>query len=65
MDFVDSHVWRYALVRGADPVKRKAAAAVVSGGARVVSSQVVNEVCMNLILSLENSRTRVEVPVGS
>ena len=65
MDFVDSHVWLYALVRGTEPVKRKAAAAVVSGGARVVSSQVVNEVCMNLILSLENSRTRVEVPVGS
>ncbi len=30
-------------------MKRKAAAAVVPGGARVVSSQVVNEVCVNLI----------------
>lgn len=49
MDFVDSNVWLYALVRTSDEVKRKAAVAAVKGGPFVVSSQVINEVCVNLI----------------
>lgn len=49
MDFVDSNVWLYALVRMGDVVKRKAAAAAVKSGPVVVSSQVINEVCVNLI----------------
>lgn len=49
MDFVDSNVWLYAFVRTSDQPKRKAAVAVLNGGPFVVSSQVVNEVCVNLI----------------
>lgn len=49
MEFVDSNVWLYALVRGSDPIKRKSAVSVVSNPMRVISSQVINEVCVNLI----------------
>ena len=49
MDFVDSNVWLYALIRGPDAVKRRQAVALVTGATAVVSTQVVNEVCVNLI----------------
>ena len=37
------------LVRTRDLVKRKAAIATVKGGPFVISSQVINEVCVNRI----------------
>jgi predicted nucleic acid-binding protein len=60
MDFVDSNVWLYALVRGADPAKRKAAATTVSHGPCVVSTQVINGVCVNLIRKAAFDDAKIE-----
>ncbi|HEX6985214.1 MAG TPA: PIN domain-containing protein [Planctomycetaceae bacterium] len=46
--FIDSNVWLYAAV-GDDPSKQRAAATLVRGVAPVVSVQVINEVCSNLL----------------
>ncbi len=51
--FVDTNIWFYAFVRGDDPargVKTDAAAACIRGvGHGVLSTQVVSELCVNLI----------------
>ena len=60
MDFVDSNIWLYALVRGPDAVKRKNAAALISPGPCVVSTQVINEVCVNLIRKAAFEEAKVE-----
>ena len=49
MDFVESNLWLYAFVRTSDEEKRKAVVTTLKGGPFVVSSQVINEVCVNLI----------------
>jgi len=46
--FVDTNVWLYAFLTG-DPKKHGIAAALLRGTTPVVSAQVVNEVCANLI----------------
>lgn len=60
MDFVDANVWLYALIRGRDEVKRRRAVALVTGGTVMVSTQVVNEVCVNLIRKAGFDDSRIE-----
>lgn len=65
MDFVDANVWLYALIRRQDAAKRRKAVALVSGTTRVVSTQVVNEVCVNLIRKAGFDDARIERLVRS
>ncbi len=60
MDFVDANVWLYALIRRQDVGKRRKAVALVSGKTSVVSTQVVNEVCVNLIRKAGFDDARIE-----
>ena len=46
--FVDTNVWLYAFLAD-DRVKQQTAAVLIRGVSPVVSAQVVNEVCVNLI----------------
>lgn len=57
--FLDSNVWLYASLRD-DPQKRQTAATLISRIAPVVSTQVINEVCSNLIrkAGYSNARSR-------
>ena len=48
--FIDTNVWLYALITGQDPVKaQKARTLVARNNTIIVSTQVINEVCVNLI----------------
>ena len=48
--FIDTNVWLYALITGQDPLKAQRARTVVAQTPSiVVSTQVINEVCVNLI----------------
>jgi predicted nucleic acid-binding protein len=47
--FVDSNIWLYAFVETGDESKRAAAHAVIQRVHPVLSTQVVNEVCVNLL----------------
>jgi predicted nucleic acid-binding protein len=60
MDFVDSNIWLYAFVRGSDASKRRIAVSVISAGPHVVSSQVVNEVCVNLMRKASFDEVKLE-----
>ncbi len=47
--FVDTNIWLYALIVSDDARKHQIAAEIVQGGNVVVSTQVINEACVNLL----------------
>ena len=47
--FIDTNVWLYAFVESGEPAKSPAARALIAGTQPVVSTQVINEVCVNLL----------------
>jgi len=47
--FVDSNVWLYAFIKSQDEKKHAAARALILRCRPVISTQVINEVCVNLL----------------
>ena len=47
--FVDSNVWLYAVIEGPESATKCASARTLVRERRLVSTQVVNEVCVNLL----------------
>lgn len=56
--FVDSNVWLYALIAQQDGEKSKLAQQIISVP-RIVSVQVVNEVCVNLLRKARRSEDEI------
>jgi predicted nucleic acid-binding protein len=63
--FVDSNVWLYAIIEADDPVKTAAARNLLQTASPVVSVQVINEVCVNLIRRAAFSEEQVREVVRS
>lgn len=57
--FVDTNVWLYALIVNDDAQKHQIAVEVVQGGNAVVSTQVINETCINLLRKANLSETQL------
>ncbi len=49
MDFIDSNIWLYALIDAGDSHRRQRAVSLIESDNLVVTTQVINEVCVNLI----------------
>lgn len=47
--FLDTNIWLYAFIAGQDATKSKTARDLIRRSEILISSQVVNEVCVNLI----------------
>lgn len=47
--FIDSNIWIYALANNQDINKRNIACQLVDAEGVIISTQVINEVCLNLI----------------
>ena len=47
--FLDSNIWIYALAKNQDGQKQEVAAQLVQTTGVVISTQVINEVCINLL----------------
>ena len=47
--FIDSNIWLYGFIEGQDPAKTEKARVLIAESAPSVSTQVINEVCVNLI----------------
>jgi len=59
--FVDTNIWLYAFVDGDDRRKSTRAKSLLETGvAVVVSPQVINEVCVNLIKKAQFSELQVQ-----
>ncbi len=55
--FIDSNIWLYALIKSQSPKKSAIAKSIIQDSNISISTQVINEVCINLIkkaLFLEN-----------
>lgn len=48
MDFLDSNIWLYAFL-DSDDTRRQASIELVNAPTPVVSTQIINEVCVNLV----------------
>ncbi len=57
--FVDTNVWLYALIVNNDAQKHQIAAEIVRGANVVVSTQVINETCVNLLRKANLSETQL------
>lgn len=54
--FLDTNIWLYAFIAGANPGKQRRAAALINSGMSIfVSTQVINEVCINMIRKQQSS----------
>jgi predicted nucleic acid-binding protein len=59
--FVDTNVWLYAFIEGEDPQKTVCAKALLeTSPAVVVSTQVINEVCVNLLKKTQFSEQQIQ-----
>lgn len=47
--FIDTNIWLYAFVEGDDPAKSATARRLIHEVDPVISTQVINEVCVNLL----------------
>lgn len=57
--FVDSNVWLYAVIESAESATKSATARTLVTERRIVSTQVINEVCVNLLRKAQ--RTEEEI----
>jgi predicted nucleic acid-binding protein len=64
--FVDTNIWLYAFVEGDDLRKSARAKSLLEAGvAVIVSPQVINEVCVNLIKKAQFSEAQVQQLIES
>ena len=64
--FVDTNVWLYAFVRiDAERDKNRTAAALIKKHVIVISSQIINEVCVNLIKKTHMDETAISELISS
>ena len=47
--FIDTNIWLYACIIGDDTGKSAMANALIQNKAPIVSTQVINEICVNLV----------------
>ncbi|WOD38925.1 PIN domain-containing protein [Nodosilinea sp. E11] len=57
--FVDSNIWLYAFNRRQDEAKHQVSKAIVADPGLLVSTQVINEVCKNLLQKASFSETQI------
>jgi predicted nucleic acid-binding protein len=57
--FVDTNVWLYALIEGQDKNKTKMARTLILETESVVSTQIINEVCVNLLKKTDIPESRI------
>ncbi len=57
--FVDSNVWLYAVIENAESATKSATARTLVAERRIVSTQVVNEVCVNLLRKAGRSEEEI------
>jgi len=47
--FIDTNIWLYAFIKGQDAEKNKTAGTIIKECEIVISTQIINEMCVNLI----------------
>ena len=47
--FVDTNIWLYSFIKSQDEEKSKIAKSIISGSDIIISTQIINEMCVNLL----------------
>ena len=63
--FVDTNVWLYAFIPSQDPDKSDQAKAIIRHSDIIVSSQVINEICVNLIKKAQFDEPAIQRLINS
>jgi len=63
--FIDTNIWLYAFIPSQDPNKSAKAKAVIQPSHIVISSQVINEICINLIKKAQVDEPSVQQLINS
>jgi len=64
--FIDTNIWLYAFIEGDDPGKSARTKSLIeTRSAVIVSTQVINEVCVNLIKKAQFSEPQVQQLIES
>jgi len=63
--FIDTNIWLYAFIESQDPEKTIVAKSVIQNHEVVVSPQVVNEVCVNLIKKVRFDEPSIQDLIAS
>jgi predicted nucleic acid-binding protein len=63
--FIDTNIWLYAFIPSQDPNKSAKAKAVIQQSDIAISSQVINEICVNLIKKAQFDEPRLRQLINS
>src|SRR2546429_8570764 len=63
--FLDSNVWLYAFIEGQDQRKSAIAKQLIDDSVFIISTQVINEVCVNLIKKANFDEAGIQRLIGS
>jgi predicted nucleic acid-binding protein len=63
--FADSNIWLYAFIEGDDPRKTSIAKCIVRDSSVILSVQVINEVCRNLLRKTKFTESKVQALIDS
>jgi predicted nucleic acid-binding protein len=63
--FVDTNIWLYAFIEGEDSHKQARAKTIIQDNEVILSTQVVNEVCVNLLKKTQLTEPDIQALIGS
>lgn len=63
--FIDTNIWLYAFIKGQDAEKNKMARTIIKECEIVISTQIINEMCVNLIKKMAFSEIEIQNLIGS
>jgi predicted nucleic acid-binding protein len=63
--FIDTNIWLYAFIQGQDAEKNKIARTVIKDCEIVISTQIINEMCVNLIKKTAFSEIEIQNLIAS
>jgi predicted nucleic acid-binding protein len=63
--FIDTNIWLYSFIQSQNREKTKIASAIIKECEIVISTQIVNEICVNIIKKADFSEGEIQNLIGS
>jgi len=63
--FIDTNIWLYAFIPSQDPTKSARARDIIRQSDIIISSQVINEICVNLIKKAQSGEPAIRRLINS
>ena len=63
--FFDTNIWLYSFIKSQDGEKSKIAKSIISGSDIIISTQIINEICVNLLKKAKFSEGKIQKLIQS